>query len=105
MSEFLPTSHFPLPTSTRVVFLGTPEFAVPSLRALHAAPQIEVTLVVTQPDRPAGRGRRLTPSAVKAFALEHDLPVFQPERLRGAEALERLRARLAAAGLDRDALL
>jgi len=75
-----------------VVFLGTPEFAVPSLRALHASPQIDVALVVTQPDRPAGRGRRLTPSAVKAFALEHDLPVFQPERLRGADVLERLRS-------------
>jgi methionyl-tRNA formyltransferase len=76
----------------RVVFLGTPEFAVPSLRALHASPQTEVVLVVTQPDRPAGRGRRLTPSAVKAFALEHGLPVYQPERLRGPDVLERLRA-------------
>ncbi len=67
----------------RVVFLGTPEFAVPSLRALHSSPQTEVILGVTQPDRPAGRGRKLTPSAVKAFALEHGLTVFQPERLRG----------------------
>jgi methionyl-tRNA formyltransferase len=76
----------------RVVFLGTPDFAVPSLRALCDSPQTEVALVVTQPDRPAGRGRRLTPSAVKAFALEHGLPILQPERLRGPDVLDRLRA-------------
>jgi methionyl-tRNA formyltransferase len=81
-----------------VVFLGTPEFAVPSLRALHESPQTEVALVVTQPDRPAGRGRGnppqrvLTPSAVKAYALEQGLPVFQPERLRGQDVLDHLRA-------------
>ncbi len=76
----------------RVVFFGTPEFAVPVLRALVEAPGVEVRLVVTQPDRPAGRGRRLTASPVKVFAQERATPVFQPERLRGAEALERLRA-------------
>lgn len=76
----------------RVVFLGTPEFAVPALRALHESPQTSVALVVTQPDRPAGRGRRLTPSAVKVFAEAHSLPIFQPERLRGEEVLARLRA-------------
>jgi methionyl-tRNA formyltransferase len=80
------------PGAIRVVFLGTPEFAVPSLRALRQSPHIEVVLVVTQPDRPAGRGRRLAPSAVKAYALAQDLPVFQPERLRGNEVLDRLRA-------------
>src|SRR5690242_4062497 len=74
----------------RVVFLGTPEFAVPALRALHQNPGIAVALVVTQPDRPAGRGRRLLPSAVKQFALAHGLEVFQPERLRGAPVIERL---------------
>jgi methionyl-tRNA formyltransferase len=82
----------PAPGRVRVVFHGTPEFAVSSLRALHGSPRTEVALVVTQPDRPAGRGRRLTPSAVKAFALERGLPVFQPERLRGPEVVERLRA-------------
>jgi methionyl-tRNA formyltransferase len=81
----------PVQGTIRVVFLGTPEFAVPSLRALHESPQTEVALVVTQPDRPAGRGRRLTPSAVKAYALEQGLPVFQPERLRGQDVLDHLR--------------
>lgn len=75
----------------RVVFLGTPEFAVPTLRALADAPDFAIALVVTQPDRPAGRGRRLTPSPVKRFALERGLPVLQPERPRGAAVLERLR--------------
>jgi methionyl-tRNA formyltransferase len=79
------------PGVIRVVFLGTPVFAVPSLRALHESSQTKVALVITQPDRPAGRGRRLTPSAVKTCALEHGLPVFQPERLRGQEVLDHLR--------------
>ncbi|HSR50732.1 MAG TPA: methionyl-tRNA formyltransferase [Acidobacteriota bacterium] len=68
--------------SIRVVFLGTPEFAVPTLRELLADPQVEVTGVVTQPDRPAGRGRKLTPPPVKVLALEHDLPVYQTRSLR-----------------------
>jgi methionyl-tRNA formyltransferase len=74
------------------VFLGTPDFAVPVLRALIADPGFAVALVVTQPDRPAGRGRQLTPPPVKVLAEAHGLPVFQPERLRGTEVLERLRA-------------
>ena len=77
--------------AVRVVFLGTPDFAVPSLRALHESPTTEVALVVTQPDRPAGRGRQLTPSAVKAAAQTLGLEVFQPERLRGQDVLARLR--------------
>lgn len=81
------TQHSPV----RVVFLGTPEFAVPALRALIADPVIAVVLVVTQPDRPAGRGRHLTPPPVKVLAETHGLPVFQPERLRGPEVLARLR--------------
>jgi methionyl-tRNA formyltransferase len=76
----------------RVVFLGTPELALPVFTALLTAPEIEVVLVVTQPDRPAGRGRHLTPPPIKRLAEEHDLPVFQPAHLRGAEALARLRA-------------
>lgn len=75
----------------RVVFLGTPDFATPVLRALLDAPDIAVPLVVTQPDRPAGRGRRLVASPVKALAVAHGVPVYQPERLRGAEAVARLR--------------
>ncbi len=73
----------------RVVYAGTPEFAVPALQALldsrHA-----VVAVYTQPDRPAGRGRKLRPSPVKALAQTHDLPVEQPARLKGSETLERL---------------
>lgn len=80
------------PGTLRVVFLGTPEFAVPILRALQDSPVTEVVLVVTQPDRPAGRGQRLSSSAVKRFAGERNLPVFQPERLRGPEVIARLRA-------------
>lgn len=68
----------------RVVFFGTPEFAIPSLSALIDHPHFDITLVVTQPDRPAGRHRRLTQPPIKTFALAHDLPVYQPESLRGA---------------------
>jgi methionyl-tRNA formyltransferase len=75
--------------SLRVVFAGTPAFAVPALRALHAAH--EVAGVLTQPDRPAGRGRDVMASSVKQVALELGLEVAQPERLHGnSEALSRL---------------
>lgn len=73
----------------RMVFMGTPDFAVPSLRSLHE--QYEVTLVVTQPDRPAGRRRAVREPAVKAAARELGLPIYQPDTLRGAEAVEALR--------------
>jgi len=72
----------------RAVFLGSPEFAVPSLRALLEHPEIDVPLVVTQPDRPAGRGRSLTPPAVKVAATELGIPVYQPETLRPVESAE-----------------
>ena len=65
----------------RVVFLGTPEFAVPSLDALVAAGH-SVVAVFTQPDRPKGRGQQLAESPVKQSALRLGLPVFQPERIR-----------------------
>jgi len=65
----------------RVIFAGTPDFAADSLSALLASHH-QVVAVYTQPDRPAGRGRKLTPSPVKALALEHDLPVYQPQSLR-----------------------
>jgi methionyl-tRNA formyltransferase len=65
----------------RVVFFGTPEFAVPSLRALIAS-RHPVVGVVTQPDRPRGRGQRVTDSPVKQVALEHAIPVLQPDRIR-----------------------
>lgn len=65
----------------RVVFAGTPEFAAVALRALLAT-RHQVVAVYTQPDRPAGRGRKLRPSPVKEVALEHELPVFQPTSLK-----------------------
>ncbi len=70
------------------IFMGTPEIAVPSLRLL--ADRVDVRLVITQPDRPAGRGMKLTPPPVKIAATELGLPVWQPERMRGAEADPRL---------------
>ena len=65
----------------RVAFAGTPEFAEVALARLHAA-GFEMALVLTQPDRPAGRGMKLNPSPVKAFALAHGIPVAQPRSLR-----------------------
>lgn len=68
----------------KIIFAGTPEFAVPALAALIAAGH-EIVMVLTQPDRPAGRGMKLKPSPVKALAEQHGLRVFQPERLKLAE--------------------
>ncbi|MGD8573547.1 MAG: methionyl-tRNA formyltransferase [Gammaproteobacteria bacterium] len=76
----------------RVVFAGTPDFAVPALDALIDWPGAEVVAVYTQPDRPAGRGRKLRPSPVKQRALEQGLPVCQPATLRLAEARRELAA-------------
>jgi methionyl-tRNA formyltransferase len=73
----------------RVVYLGTPEFAVPSLESLIEAGH-EVLTVVTQPDRPKGRGQAVSMSPVKQCALRHGLPLFQPERVRRPEALAHL---------------
>ena len=69
------------PSPLRVIFAGTPEFARTALEAIHAAGHT-VPLVLTQPDRPAGRGMKLQPSAVKQGALEHGIPVAQPTSLR-----------------------
>lgn len=74
----------------RIVFAGTPEFAVPSLRA--AAQRNEVVAVYTQPDRPAGRGRGIQASPVKLEALQRGLPVLQPETLKGELSADALRA-------------
>jgi methionyl-tRNA formyltransferase len=74
----------------RLVFLGSPEFALPSVEALYAA-RHEVGLVVTQPDRPAGRGQKTTPPPVAVYAREHGLPLWQTTSLRGPEAEARLR--------------
>jgi methionyl-tRNA formyltransferase len=68
----------------RIAFAGTPDFAVPPLAALHESGH-EIVGVLTQPDRPAGRGRKLAPSVVKEFALARGLPVAQPQTLRTVE--------------------
>ena len=74
----------------RIVFLGTPEFATASLNAiLHS--NHEVVGVVTAPDKPAGRGQQLSESDVKKFAVQHNLPLFQPEKLRDESFLDALR--------------
>ena len=73
----------------RIIFAGTPEFAVPSLRQLLAAKH-EVCAVYTQPDRPAGRGRKLQPSPVKALALSAGIPVHQPLSLKPEAELQQL---------------
>jgi len=74
----------------RIVFMGTPAFAVASLNALLQA-KMNVVGVVTSPDKPAGRGMQLQQSAVKQFALAHDLAVLQPEKLKSAEFFEALK--------------
>ena len=73
-----------------VAFAGTPEFAVPTLKAIIAS-RHRVVLVVTQPDRPAGRSSRPVPPPVKQAALEHGVPLIQPESINRADALARLR--------------
>jgi methionyl-tRNA formyltransferase len=74
----------------RVVFLGTPEFAVPSLKALASSEHVAVA-VFTQPDRPKGRGNQMTESPVKVAAKALSIPVYQPERIRRPEPVEQLR--------------
>lgn len=75
----------------KILYAGTPEFAVPSLGMLLNSGH-EIVGVYTQPDRPAGRGRKLEPGPVKALALERGVPVFQPETLKPPEEQERMRA-------------
>ena len=74
----------------KIVYAGTPEFAVPALKALLQS-EHRVIAVYTQPDRPAGRGRKLQPGPVKVCALDGGVPVFQPERLTEAGAVEKMR--------------
>ncbi|MFA6194540.1 MAG: methionyl-tRNA formyltransferase [Patescibacteria group bacterium] len=66
----------------RVIFMGTPEFALPGLSRLIAAPEFEIVGVFTQPDKPVGRKQLLTPPPVKELALKHKIKVFQPEKIR-----------------------
>ena len=82
----------------RILFAGTPEFAVPALQVLIDQSHntinglFEIVLVLTQPDRPAGRGMQLKASPVKQLALQHNLPVFQPESLKPAEVQAQIEA-------------
>ena len=74
----------------RLIFMGTPVFAIPVLRALTTAQEAQVVAVFTPPDRPRGRGRAVEMPPVKGYAVELGLPVFQPASLRSAEAQEEL---------------
>ena len=74
----------------RIVFMGTPEFAVASLRAIYEN-SYSIAAVVTTPDRPAGRGRKITSSPVSKYALEHGLQAMQPERLRDPAFIQSLK--------------
>jgi len=85
-------------TKLKIIFAGTPEFAAVALRALVAADN-EVVAVLTQPDRPAGRGRRILPGAVKQVALESQLQVMQPL------SLQEMKAQQALAALDADLMV
>src|SRR5262249_16625194 len=72
--------------SVRVVFCGTPEFAVPTLKHLLAQPDFQVVSVITQPDRPRGRGMQVSASPVKEIAQAAGVPVHQPEKIRSPES-------------------
>ena len=65
----------------KIIFMGTPDFAVPTLKKLYDS-GYEVQAVFTQPDKPKGRGYKLTPPPVKVLAQEHDTPVYQPQSLK-----------------------
>ncbi len=74
----------------KIVYMGTPDFAVPPLRSLLST-EYEVAAVVTQPDKPKGRGKALMPTPVKEEAVKHGIPVYQPEKVRDPEFVEKLR--------------
>ena len=74
---------------TKLVFMGTPAFSVPILEGLLAE-GYEVVAVVTQPDRPVGRKKIITPSPVKEAAVKHGLPVLQPEKISGSAEMEEI---------------
>ena len=65
-----------------IVFFGTPDIGLPSLEHFYNSDKFDILAVVTQPDRPSGRGHKLTPSPIKVFALDHNLPLFQPKSIR-----------------------
>ena len=74
----------------RIIYAGTPDFAVPALQHLIGSKH-EVVAVVTKADRPSGRGRKITISPVKKLAVEHNIPIFQPEKLKKPPFTEELR--------------
>ena len=73
----------------KIIFMGTPEFAVPTLEALNEV--AEIILAVTQPDRPKGRGQKLQPSPVKIFAEKNSLPILQPQKIKSPEVVAELK--------------
>ena len=76
-----------------IVFFGTPDIGLKSLEYLYNSPHFNVQAVVTQPDKPSGRGHKLTPSPIKVFALENNIPVFQPKSIRKEpEIIESIKA-------------
>ena len=87
----LTTDHQPQTTNPRIIFMGTPDFAVASLDALVKA-GCNIVGVITAPDKPAGRGMKLTESAVKKYAVEKGLHILQPEKLKNPTFIEELRA-------------
>ena len=79
--------------SINIVFFGTPDIGLKSLEYLYNSPNFNVMAVVTQPDKPSGRGQKLTPSPIKVFALENNIQVFQPKSIRKEpEVIEALKA-------------
>ena len=72
----------------KTIFMGTPDFAVPSLEALKD--KVDLIAIVTQPDRPKGRGHKLMPSPVKVWAMDNSIPILQPEKIKTEEATEQL---------------
>jgi len=80
----------------KLIFMGTPEFALPSLKILAESEKHEVALVITQPDKPKGRGLHLEHPPVKVMAMKHDIPVMQPQKIKGnmevIQAFEEIRA-------------
>src|ERR1700719_5023742 len=75
----------------RIIFCGTPHFAVPTFIHLLAQPDIEIAAVITQPDRPRGRGQQISASPVKQAAIAASVPVHQPEKIRSPEAQDLLK--------------
>ena len=74
----------------KIIYMGTPDFAVRTLEALHEAGH-EITLVVSQPDKPKGRGKAMQFTPVKEVALRENIPVYQPKKVRDPEVIQKIR--------------